>query len=295
MSQLLDNLICWDVPTRYDNVRLTGMKTECRGNKPVFVFLHGNGFSPLIYLPLLERLYPTFDLYIPEVQGHGNNPAGNRFLGWDVWADIIGQHLKEVRSDWPIVIGAGHSFGGVVTTNIAAAEPGIYDKLILLDPIYLPRRLIYTSLLLKNLGLSVLHPMVRLTRNRKSHFSGSTELIEQIRGRGVFKNWTEAALNAYGKYSLRKTAENYELRTPVWLECAIFSSYSNRLYRSAKTIACPVLLVYGKDTYPYQISEIIRLSRKNPNIKLLSLSGGHCFMQAFPEMVATRILKHQEH
>ena len=44
-------------------------------------FLHGNGLSSLTYAPMLRHLSEHFDLFLSDVQGHGDSDHGSRFRG----------------------------------------------------------------------------------------------------------------------------------------------------------------------------------------------------------------------
>ncbi|NUL20695.1 alpha/beta hydrolase, partial [Agrobacterium tumefaciens] len=49
--------------------------------KPLLHFLHGNGFCGRTYTPLLQALAEDFDLWLCDIQGHGDSDHGGRFLG----------------------------------------------------------------------------------------------------------------------------------------------------------------------------------------------------------------------
>ena len=49
--------------------------------KPVLHFLHGNGFCTRTYEPMLGLLAEQFDLWLCDLQGHGQSDHGGRFVG----------------------------------------------------------------------------------------------------------------------------------------------------------------------------------------------------------------------
>jgi pimeloyl-ACP methyl ester carboxylesterase len=88
--------------------------------KPVLHFVHGNGYCTRTYEPMLELLAPHFDLFLSDVQGHGNSDHGGRFHGWNRTADLcleawrstaaqfglyarntLAQRARKRRSQWP--------------------------------------------------------------------------------------------------------------------------------------------------------------------------------------------------
>lgn len=62
---------------------LRGWRTPASG-KPLLHFLHGNGFCCLAYQPLLMGLGEHFDLWLCDVQGHGDSDHGGVFRGGTV-------------------------------------------------------------------------------------------------------------------------------------------------------------------------------------------------------------------
>ncbi len=48
--------------------------------KPLLHMLHGNGFSSLMYQPMLQVLSQHFDLFLSDAQGHGDSDHGGVFV-----------------------------------------------------------------------------------------------------------------------------------------------------------------------------------------------------------------------
>jgi len=74
------------------------------------------------------------------------------------------------------------------------------------------------------------------------------------------------------------------------MEAAIFASYPKRLWRAIAKISVPTYILQGKDTFDY-FKEAYRLAAKlNPNIQVIEVEGGHCFMQQHTSMAAQAVL-----
>ena len=56
--------------------------------KPVLHFLHGNGYCGRTYWPMLQILQTDFDIFISDMQGHGDTDHGGRFHGWNCTAEL---------------------------------------------------------------------------------------------------------------------------------------------------------------------------------------------------------------
>ena len=260
------------------------------GQRPVLVFLHGNGFAPRTYQKLLTQLSERFDLFLPEIQGHGSNPATGKLEGWNEWAEAIAELVQEKRTNWKACVGAGHSFGGVLTTLIAAKHQQLFDQLILLDPIYLPRRTVWFTRLVCAVGLGNFHPMIAMTRRRRTHFPSKEAVCQQLEGKGVFANWDAEALRDFADANFSEVEDGVRLTTSPELEAQIFGSYARRLRPAVRKISVPMDVLYGDQTYPFQQRAILEVAQLNAKMKLYRESGGHCFMQETPELIAQKML-----
>ena len=108
----------WAQPTSA-GFTLRGWRSVPSG-KPLLHFLHGNGFCGRTYEPMLQRLAESFDLWLCDVQGHGDSDHGGRFHGWNRSAELAVEAFQANRAMFDEVpcFAAGHSFGGVLTSLI---------------------------------------------------------------------------------------------------------------------------------------------------------------------------------
>ena len=100
-------------------------------------FLHGNGFCGRTYEPLLRLLAADFDLWLCDVQGHGDSDHGGRFHGWNRSAELAVEAFAAGRAVFGAVpcFAVGHSFGGVLTSLMLAQQPQLFQRALLLDPV----------------------------------------------------------------------------------------------------------------------------------------------------------------
>jgi pimeloyl-ACP methyl ester carboxylesterase len=111
---------------------------EISGDGPPLVYLHGPwGLAP--DRAFIARLAGTHTVYAPRFPGttSGDSEAAHLL---DSWLDLVvyhGELLDALKLDGPIF--AGHSFGGLVAAEMAAAAPKSVAKLVLIDPIGLWR------------------------------------------------------------------------------------------------------------------------------------------------------------
>lgn len=272
-------------------ITLRGVQSPLTG-KPIVHFLHGTGFNGMVYWPLLRQLLPHFDLVITNAQGHGGSDTGNTFFGWEANAALIHEALQHRKAQWGHVpvIGMGHSFGGILTTLVANRPPAVFERLLLLDPIFLPPSHIVLSSLLRATGLIKKAPMVKLARQRRAHWPDRDAARQSLYQRGVFRGWDDEAFNAYIDHALDERDDGVHLLTPTWLEAQVFSGYANSIWRNIRQLRLPCHVIIGDKTFAHVRNGLQRALRLNPHITQAIVPGGHCFMQEQPAVAAAAVL-----
>ena len=117
--------------------RRIDMNFQIRGQGPALIYFHpaaGLGWDPF-----LEKLAESYTVYAPEFPG---TTLGNPYAIHQVddLADAVLIYEEAIRGmNLSGAVAVGQSFGGMVALEIAAAFPGDFSKLIVLDPIGLWR------------------------------------------------------------------------------------------------------------------------------------------------------------
>src|SRR5215472_7934805 len=109
-------------------------EVEVAGSGPPLVYLHG----PWSLAPdraFVARLAERNTVYAPKFPGtsHGDHDAVHAL---DSWLDLVvyyGELLDALSLTAPAIV--GHSFGGLLAAEIAAAEPKAASRLVLIDPV----------------------------------------------------------------------------------------------------------------------------------------------------------------
>lgn len=269
---------------------LRGYESANRG-RPIIHFMHGNGFCGLVYWPLLEPLLEDYDLILTDVQGHGDSDSGNKFLGWNANAEmaLASLHHRLLSRNVP-VIGMGHSLGAVLTTLMAAKSPKLFSQLLLLDPVYFPKRMLHAMRGLNAFGLLRAFPLPRGARGRTARWSSRRAAHEYLRGRGIFRRLHPDALESYVQYALHREADGQvALKCPNWLEAGFFASYPRGLWPSIAAVSCPTATLVGRQTFPFVRQSAQLLPQVNEHYAVRWLEGGHCFMLDDPSMALTAV------
>lgn len=279
----------WSHPTSA-GFTLRGWHSPPSG-KPLLHFLHGNGFCGRTYEPLLALLSRDFDLWLCDVQGHGDSDHGGRFHGWNRSAELAVEAFAAGRARFGEVprFACGHSFGGVLSGLILASEPALFQRAVLLDPVLFPPAMIGVMALSELLGLQERRALARKAQGRRSQWPDRAAARAGLHGRGIFRGWSDAALHAYVEHALQAVGDGVELKCRPSREAEIFASYPRRLWRSLAAVSTPTLVVHGGDSYPFVGKGVARWCALNHHVSAQRSAGGHCFMQEQPDECAGRV------
>ncbi|WDY60089.1 alpha/beta fold hydrolase [Pseudomonas sp. PSKL.D1] len=282
------------IPWSYDcsdGFTLRGWRSPPSG-KPLLHFLHGNGFCCLAYQPLLMELSEHFDLWLCDVQGHGDSDHGGVFRGWNRTAALAVEAFEAGRGEYGEVprYAVGHSFGGVLTGLILAAKPALFQRAVLLDPVLFSRRMIVAMGIAARLGLHRRHALARKAAGRRSLWPDREAALASLQGRGIFKGWADEALQAYVAHAIGDCDEGVVLKCRPSREVEIFSSFPERMWSRLAAIQLPTLVLFGEHTYPFVPRSAQRLAALNAQVTARQVPGGHCFMQEAPAPAAEQVV-----
>ena len=210
------------------------------------VFAHANGFHALAYRTVLAPLGETLRVWAVDLRGHGRStlladPRTHR--SWDVYGRdlaVLLQGLEQKRR--PVL--SGHSMGGTAMVLAAARAPGRARRLVLFDPVFLPRALLLYARLPWSRASAARNPLVRQAAGRRAEFAGRAEALEAYRGRGAFKTWPEASLRDYVEGGFRDRTDGcVELAcAPAW-EAANFAAHRADPYRALARLEVPTTIL----------------------------------------------------
>ncbi|WP_323114756.1 alpha/beta hydrolase [Pseudomonas guariconensis] len=270
---------------------LRGWHSPASG-RPLLHFLHGNGFCSLAYQPLLMHLGEHFDLWLSDVQGHGDSDHGGVFRGWNRSAALAVEAFEAGRGEFGDVprFAVGHSFGGVLTGLVLAREPHLFQRAVLLDPVLFSRRMIGMMGAAALVGLHRRHALARKAATRRSHWPDREAALVSLKGRGIFKGWADASLHAYVEHAIGECGEGVVLKCRPSREVEIFSSFPARMWTQMARIQTPTRILYGEHTYPFVPHSVQRLAALNHQVTALQVPGGHCFMQEDPAAAAEQVV-----
>jgi pimeloyl-ACP methyl ester carboxylesterase len=109
------------------------LRVRCDGSGPPLVFFHGPW--GLTKDPFIDALARDFSVYAPEHPGTTPGAPDDVYQLDGLWDLVVcyDEMLDALTLDQVVVV--GHSFGGMVACEVAAASPKRVRSLVLIDPI----------------------------------------------------------------------------------------------------------------------------------------------------------------
>jgi pimeloyl-ACP methyl ester carboxylesterase len=206
-------------------------------------FAHATGMNAQLYAGLLAPLADAFAITASDARGHGlsgltRDPA--QLTSWEDFAHDLLRLLDVIDAGHSWIL-AGHSMGATVSLLAAAMRPDRVAGLVLLDPPMLPFDIAATV----RAGASIPNPMAEQAARRRGQFASRAEAREAYRGRGVFKSWSDADLDAYLEGGLIETDAGVELACTPAFEAATFRAVSPNVEPALARLHCPFILLAG--------------------------------------------------
>lgn len=172
------------------------------GTGPPIVCLHGLWNSSAVWKRALDLFSPRYRLYAPDLPGHGQTPPR---LPWRL-REVAAMLAAWMRAlEMPPATLVGHSMGGALAILLAAAEPQMVNRLVLVNAI----------------GVPLQHPFLRtLTRA----------------GQGMANHQNARYTSRYGDSRRLQSLARWQATHEV-VECD--------LRPDLRLIRCPTLIIWG--------------------------------------------------
>lgn len=276
--KILEEMDHWSFTDR-DGVQVRGGEVS-RDNDTVINFLAGTAFACQIYWPYLKHLTQHNDLVWHDYKGHGDSENGDgEFDCWGVTTDRARSVLdqKYANHQGKKKLGLGHSYGGAMTLILAAQHPELFSGLVLIDPFMVPEKF-------EDTYRSMTDMLVSKTRERNPVWSSTAAVKEYMATKFMFQDWSDEAIDAFIAFNLdQHEDETFTLKCPPTIEAGVYDDKVTALWPSVENLKVPTFILSGDKTVPFFAEGHRIAADMNPNIELISVKGGHNFMQEHPE------------
>ncbi|MEI6485326.1 MAG: alpha/beta hydrolase [Sphingomonadales bacterium] len=239
-------------------------------------FAHATGMNAQLYAGLLAPLADRFAITASDARGHGftgldRDPA--KLASWDDFAaDLLA--LIDVIDAGTAWILAGHSMGATVSLLAASLRPDRVAGLVLIDPPMLP----FDVAAQVRAGAAVPNPMADQAARRRSSFPSRADARAAYHGRGVFRTWSDADLDAYLAGGLIATADGVDLACAPAFESATFRAVSPNVEPALAAVRCPFILLAGDEGSTVRDAELAAFAAHPACVSASRIAGTTHFL-----------------
>ena len=258
---------------------------EWPGADPPILFVHATGFHGRVWDRVIQQ-FSGRRCIAPDLRGHGRSVRTEPPCHWSPFArDVVGiTEALKLRG----AVGVGHSMGGHLLVQAAAAHPEAFTELVLVDATIFPREFYGQR-----------HFDAGFIRRRRNRWDSPEEMFARFRPRAPFASWDPQVLRDYCEFGLVPADGGYVLACPPEVEASIYEHCNEPeadIYRLFGRIEQPVTVMRAgilarTDKFDLAGSPSAPdLATKFPRAVDMELPGrNHYFPQETPELVADAI------
>lgn len=276
-----------------DGVHVAVHEFDARGRLPAdaqpLLISHATGFHAHCYEPVASRLATRFRTYGLDFRGHGSTAAP---AGWQVdWARFGDDALAVAEAIAPDggLVGVGHSMGGAALLMAARRRPGLFERLVLFEPIAIPHDAPRVDM--------DEHPIVVGARRRRRVFESVEDAIANFGDKPPLSVMTPQVLRAYVEHGFRPVdpqdaAAGIELVCSSDIEAGVFiSSRDNGVWDLLPSVTTPTTVVTGAIDDEQPSGRCAAIADRLPHARYLVLPHqGHLGPFSHPDEFADLVL-----
>ena len=263
-----------------------------RGEDAVAVhFGHATGFNANTYTALLESLDPAIDVYAMDARGHGLSKASadpKKLRTWNPYVRDLESLVAAIPRPTLLV---GHSMGGTVSLELAAANPEWIAGVVLVDPVLAPPSVGWWMPAARLVGLTRRVPIAQAAAKRRMEFPSKEAAVENFEGKGAFRTWPREWIEAYVEGGTVPTDNGVRMTCDRAWESQTFATATPRPFGLVKRLRCPTTLIARETSGPPLSEESCdAFMRARPDTRLIKLEGASHFMtMESPDLVRDEI------
>ncbi|MFN2376331.1 MAG: alpha/beta fold hydrolase [Candidatus Binatia bacterium] len=252
---------------------------------------HPTGFVGAIWKPLIGRLRKlgvTSRLVTYDQRGHGLSSKPDDDYAWDHFITDTIDLMKAlgIRD----ALGVGHSAGATTLAGVAAVEPSLLRRLVLVDPV------LFHPELARPVEEAGQNPMAARTRTRRMVWPSREVLFRSFRRREPYATWTDEALHAYvDEGTFERPDGEIELLCPARVEAQVYSAASQLdAFALLRRVQQPLLLLRGEHSTTLDEGRARRVLEAAPASRLVTVTGtSHFIPMERPDEVARLVVAEQ--
>ena len=260
-------------------------------------YLHGNGFCGATMAPLAAAIQDQLDIHcchlVSDIPGHGQSRLEKPY-GQPNWNQMAADIANTLPQRWSgQLIGVGHSLGGVLTLIMAAENPQLFQRVVLLDPVIFTPSILFIQRLLRKTGLWKRTSLATKVHCRRQYWDSRHDMASSLRQKRLYRNWQTQAFDHFVDHASHQIADGrIQLACdPSW-EASIFASYPRQLWSLIKQVGVPVDILVADKSYPFISKSAARAERLNPQIRVHKFGNDHCFPMTHPTETVQQLIQY---
>lgn len=256
---------------------------------PSMIFAHANGFSHQCYIELHELLKDTFSINSIEFSPFKKGSDHRKLKTWHLFKEELIQFI-ETQYNTP-VIALGHSLGAVSIILAAVERPELFSRIILMDPVILPkntfRAMEWLPIYLK---LKLAAPS-KIAMNRRDVFESYAAVFDYYRSKKVFARLSDRTLRAYVEFGFVAHEKGVKLRYSKEWEARVYATAVNP-WPYLPVVKVPTLAIRGSDSNVISEESWQEWKTLQSSAQFVEIpDSGHLVPLEQPGIVAAEILR----
>ena len=204
---------------------------------------HATGFHGYCYLPIADELSDEFTSFALDYRGHGDTARPDDWgVEWERYGDDALVAARAIAPDGGLV-GFGHSMGGAGLLMAAHRDPGLFDVIVVFEPIVFPPREIDPHEGTENNGTV----LSRGARKRRATFDSFDDAIANYSSKPPMMAFDPDVLRLYVAHGFRPSPEGVRLKCDPEHEARTFDTGGvHTTWAELPGIDTKVVVVAGK-------------------------------------------------
>ncbi len=247
--------------------------TDFGGSGQLIHFAHPNSFPSATFHRFADQFTEQYKVIGMDARPLWPGADPSELTGWDVLADDLIRFLDEQGAKG--IIGMGISLGGVTTMYAALKRPDLFSKLVLIEPVFLPWRIIIGSKVVPKAIMEKRSP-AGAARRRRDNYPSKQAAFDSWREKRAFKRFPDETVWDYVNHGLKDRPDGtVELAFPKSWEAEIFSR-PPAVWPKIPKITHPTLGVRGAKSNVLFAKYWQRWQRKQPQATFIEMEDvGH--------------------
>ena len=262
------------------------------GGGPLALLNHANGFCAALWELVAEALRPQFRVVAMDARGHGDSskPVGAASYRWDHFgrdAAEVAAKLAAERPDGCVALGLGHSFGGTALLGASVERPGLFDRLVVVDPIVLPSPGSEAEDDPPSRGTG----LAEGARKRRHVWPDRGAARARWSDKEMFAGWDPRLFELYlAEGMFDRDDGQVELKCPGEVEASIFEQGANSgVEESVLRVQAPTLILWAaRGDFPREHFEKLAAGMSDACVR--DADAGHFVPMERPDLVVAAVL-----